>query len=167
MSLNSCSQRKMTQCEVKVDLSGQHLKEIPDSVYQNSEITYLDLGSSDITFYPPLSALVDSNSNDISFLSEQIGTLINLKTLILNTNKLTTLPNSITKLINLEILDLSINKDLDIVQQLEKLKQLPKLKVLKIVDIKMTIDEVNMVKSAFRLDTKIILTIPEYIESSK
>ena len=111
----------MTQYEVKVDLSGQHLKEIPDSVYKNSAITYLDLGSSDVTFYPPLSAFVYSNSNAISFLSEQIGKLTNLKTLVLNTNKLTTLPNSITKLINLEVLDLSINKDLDIVQQLDKL----------------------------------------------
>ena len=157
----------MTQHEVKVDLSGQHLKEIPDSVYKNSDITYLDLGSSDVTFYPPLSALVDNNSNDISFLSEQICMLTNLKTLVLNTNKLTTLPNSITKLINLEVLDLSINKDLDIVQQLDKLKHLPKLKVLKIVDVKMTKDEVTTVKSAFRADTKIVLSIPEYFEASK
>lgn len=157
----------MAEHEVKVDLRGQHLKEIPDSIYQNSEITYLDLGSSDVTFYPPLSALVDSNSNDISFLSEQIGKLTNLKTLVLNTNKLTTLPISITKLIKLEVLDLSINKDLDIVQQLDKLKQLPKLKVLKIVDVKMTKDEVNTVKSAFRPNTKVIMTIPEYFEAAK
>jgi Leucine-rich repeat (LRR) protein len=157
----------MTQREVKVDLSGKHLKEIPDSVYLNSEVTYLDLGSSDVTFYPPLSVLVDSNANDISLLPEQIGKLTNLKTLVLNTNKLTTLPNSITKLINLEVLDLSINKDLDIVQELDKLKQLPKLKVLKIVDVKMTKDEVTTVKSAFRPDMKIVVTIPEYIEASK
>lgn len=165
LTLNSCSQRQMTQREVKVDLRGQHLKEIPDSVYKNAEITYLDLGSSAVTFYPPLSALVDSNSNDISFLSERIGMLTNLKTLVLNTNQLTTLPNSITKLLNLEVLDLSINKDLDIVQQLDKLKQLPKLKVLKIVDVKMTKDEVTLVKSAFRPDTRIIMTIPEYIDT--
>jgi internalin A len=100
---------QINDAEVKVDLSGQHLSEVPDSVYQNSEITYLDLGSSDVTFYPPLSALADSNSNDILFLSERIGMLTNLIILILNTNQLTTLPNSITKLINLEVLDLSIN----------------------------------------------------------
>jgi Leucine-rich repeat (LRR) protein len=157
----------MTQREMKVDLSGQHLTEIPDSVYQNPEITYLDLGSSNVTFYPPLSELVDSNSNDISYLPEQIGKLTILKTLILNTNKLTTLPNSITKLVNLEVLDLSINKNLDIVQQLDKLKKLPKLKILKIVDVKMTKDEITIVKSAFRTDTKIIMTIPEYIKESK
>jgi len=42
---------QINDAEVKVDLSGQHLSEVPDSVYQNSEITYLDLGSSDVTFY--------------------------------------------------------------------------------------------------------------------
>lgn len=167
LTLNSYSQRPITQQELRVDLSGLHLKEIPDSIYQNFEITYLDLGSSKVTFYPPLSALVDSNANNISFLSEKIGMLTNLKTLIINTNKLTTLPYSIVKLNNLEVLDLSINKDLDIVQQLDKLKQLPKLKVLKIVNVKMTRDEVNKIKSAFRPDTKVILTIPEYIEASK
>ncbi|NNV57990.1 hypothetical protein GD597_21175 [Panacibacter sp. KCS-6] len=63
----------MTQRQVKVDLSGQHLKEIPDSVFQNPQITYLDLESSDVTFYPPLSALVDNNSNGISVSSPEIG----------------------------------------------------------------------------------------------
>ena len=157
----------MTQREVKVDLSGQHLTEIPDSVFQNSEITYLDLGSNDVTFYPPLSALTDSNSNNISVLPEKIGNLTKLRTLVLNTNNLTSLPNSITKLINLEILDLSINKNLDIHKQLAKLKELPKLKMLKIVDVKMTRGEVAIVKSAFPPDIKIIATIPEYIEASK
>jgi hypothetical protein len=52
-------------------------------------------------------------------------------------------------------------------QQLDKLKQLPKLKVLKIVDVNMTKDELATVKSALRPDTKIIVTIPEYIEASK
>lgn len=157
----------MTKQEVKVDLRGQNLTEIPDSVFQNSDITYLDLGSSNITFYPPLSASVDSNSNNISFLPERIGKLTKLKTLVLNTNKLTSLPNSITKLTDLEVLDLSINKELNIVQQLDKLKQLPKLRELKIVDVKITTDEIAIVKSAFQSETKIIVTIPEYIKAAK
>jgi Leucine-rich repeat (LRR) protein len=164
--LNSCSQKQSVN-QVRVDLSGKHLKEIPDSVFQNNEITYLDLGSSEVTFYPPLSALIDHNSNSISFLPEKIGRLTALKTLILNTNQLTTLPNSITKLIHLEVLDLSINKDLEIVKQLNKLKQLPKLKILKIVDIKMSKDEVTRVKMSLRPDIKIVTTIPEYMELAK
>lgn len=157
----------MAQHLVKVDLSGQHLTEIPDSVLQNAEITYLDLGSTAVTFYPPLSAQADSNSNSISILPEQIGNLTKLRTLVLNTNKLTSLPNSISRLVNLEVLDLSINRDLDIVQQLDKLKNLPKLKVLKIVDVKMKKSEAEKVKSAFRTDIKIVMTIPEYIETSR
>ena len=167
LTLNSCSLGQLPRQDVKVDLSGQHLTEVPDSVFQNTEINYLNLGSSGVTFYPPLSTLVDSNSNSISTLPEQIGKLTKLKTLILNTNRLTALPNSIIRLTELEVLDLSINKDLNIVQQIDKLKQLPKLKVLKIVDVKMTRDDIALVKSALHHDTKVIVTIPEYIEASK
>lgn len=156
-----------TQREMKIDLSGQHRTEIPDSIFQMPEITYLNLGSSNITFYPPLSNLADSNSNSISILPEQIGRLTQLQTLILNTNKLTSLPDSIMNLINLEVLDLSINKDLDIIQQLDKLKKLPKLRVLKIVDVKITNEDVALLKSALSNDTKIISTIPEYFEASR
>jgi hypothetical protein len=67
MSLYSCSQKQTTQQEISVDLAGKHLSKIPDSVFQHIETTYLDLGSSNVTFYPPLSALVDTNSNNISF----------------------------------------------------------------------------------------------------
>jgi Leucine-rich repeat (LRR) protein len=167
LTLASCSGEQTTYIEVKIDLSGQHIKSIPDSILQNNEITYLDLGSSDVTFYPPLSAWVDSNANEISELPDGIGNLTNLRTLILNSNRLTSLPSEISKLTNLEVLDLSSNKDLDIMQQLNKLKELPKLKVLKIVDVKLTRDDIPLIKSAFHNDTKIILTILEYIESLK
>jgi Leucine-rich repeat (LRR) protein len=164
--LDSCSQGSMTQKEVKVDLRGRHLKEIPDSVFQNPEITYLDLGSSNVVFYPPLSSLSNSNYNEISFLSEEIGKLTKLKTLILNTNKLTTLPNSITKLINLEVLDLSININLNIVQELDKLKKLPKLKVLKIIDVNLTRNNIVTVQSVLKPSTRIILDIREYADAA-
>jgi leucine-rich repeat protein SHOC2 len=157
----------MIRQNLKVDLSGQRLTSIPDSVFEITDVTYLDLGSSDVTFYPPLSALVDSNANEISELPEQIGKLTKLQTLILNSNKLTTLPNGIIKLTDLEVLDLSINKNMDIVQQLDKLKQLPKLKVLKIVDVKLTSSDTSFVKSSLSRDTKIIFTIPEYFETHK
>jgi len=167
LSLYSCSQKQTTQQEIGVDLSGKHLSEIPDSVFQHTETTYLDLGSSSVTFYPPLSALVDTNSNNIFSIPEKIGSLTNLKTLILNTNQLRTLPKSIVKLKNLEVLDLSINKDLVIIQHLDKLKQLPKLKVLKIVDVKMTKQEANILKAALDPDTKVIVSIPEYFKVSR
>lgn len=167
LALISCSEGQEPLNEVKINLSGQHLKSIPDSIFHYKEITYLDLGSSKVTFYPPLSALVDSNTNEISDLPDKIGNLTNLRTLILNSNKLTTLPNDITKLTKLEVLDLSKNKDLEIIQQLDKLKQLPNLKVLKIVDVKLTREEIPLIKSALHTDTKIILTIPEYMGELK
>lgn len=69
-------------------LSGQKLKTIPDSILTNQNITYLDLGSSNVIFFPPLSALVDSNANELTFIPNEIGNLNSLDTLILNTNKL-------------------------------------------------------------------------------
>jgi hypothetical protein len=58
---------------------------------------------------------------------------------------------------------LSINKDLVIIQHIDKFKQLPKLKVLKIVDVKMTKQEANILKTALSPDTKVIVSIPEYL----
>ena len=161
--LNSCSRDQSQEQEVRVDLRGQHLTSIPDRIFQMEGLTYLNLGSSEITFYPPLSALVDSNANQISELPDEIGKLTNLKTLILNSNNLTTLPNAITKLTNLEVLDLSLNKNLNIIQELDKLKQLPKLKTLLIVDVEMKNRDTTLVKSSFKTGTKVIFSIPEYV----
>ena len=156
----------MEQHATKLVLSGQKLTAIPDFVFDKTDLTYLDLGSSSIVFYPPLSALEDTNANSISELPGKIEKLINLKTLILNSNKLTTLPNSITKLTSLEVLDLSINKQLDITKELDKLKEMKNLKVLKIVDTELRIDDYETVKKALP-GIKIIATIPEYFESLK
>lgn len=62
----------MKQSETKLVLSGQKLTAIPDSVFGKTELTYLDLGSSSIVFYPPLSALEDTNANSISELPNKI-----------------------------------------------------------------------------------------------
>lgn len=153
--------------EIKIDLSGKHLITIPDSILLNTDITFLNLGSKNVTFYPPLSALKDSNSNNIANLPEEIGNLTKLKILILNTNKLKSLPNSIIKLKNLEVLDLSINEDLDIIQQLDKLKQLHNLKILKIVSTKLNQDKISLVKASLRPDIKIVFSILEYLELSQ
>jgi hypothetical protein len=167
LGIYSYAQVQGSQMDIKIDLSGRHLKSIPDSIFEKREITYLDLGSHEVTFYPPLSALVDSNVNEISKLPDKVGELTNLRVLILNSNKLTALPNSIMKLTNLEVLDLSINKELDIIQELNKLKQLPKLKVLKIVDVKRNKNDLELLKKSLNPDTKVIVTIKEYMETLK
>ncbi len=163
----SCSQNQKLQYDTRVDLRGKQLKKIPSIVFKNPNIIYLDLGSNEVTFYPPLSFPPENMTNSISNLSEQIGDLVTLQTLILNSNKLKSLPNSITKLVNLEVLDLSINENLDIMQELDKLTKLPNLRVLKIVDVKMTEGDQAIIKSSFKPETKVIMTIPEYFEDSK
>lgn len=163
----SCTQSKMTKEDKILDLSGHHLKIIPDSVFEKKDLTDLYLGSSSPTFFPPLSALVDTNANEITEIPEKIGELKNLKTLILNSNRLSSLPNSITKLTNLEVLDLSINKELDIIKELEKIKSLPNLKTLMIVDTKLTRDNLELLRSSLNPDTKVVLTISEYFDYFK
>lgn len=138
---------------------------VPEKVLKNTNVTSLDLGSREITFYPPLSKVDHSKANSLTNLPERIGNLTKLKTLILNTNKLTTLPHSITKLSQLEVLDLSINPELDIISELDKIKALPNLKVLKIVDVKLSKADFEIVKKSLSPDIKIIVSTQEYFNS--
>jgi hypothetical protein len=155
---------KMNQAENKVDLSGQKLKSIPNWVFKKTNLTELYLGSKTVTFYPPLSSMVNTDANELKELPEKIGELANLKILVLNTNKLKTLPSSIIKLTKLEVLDLSINKDLDIIEELDKISKLPNLKVLKIVDVTLRKSDIGFLKKSLPINTKIILTVQEYFE---
>ncbi|HLY71357.1 MAG TPA: hypothetical protein VKR53_16600 [Puia sp.] len=161
MTIIACS----TKHEIKIDLSGHSLKSIPDSVFDQHDLVYLNLGASGITFYPPVSVLVDSGANQITTIPNSINKLTNLKTLILNANRLVSLPAGITKLKKLEVLDLSLNKELDILREIEKIKELLNLKLLKIVFVKLDPDSVNVVKKSLRPSIKIISTIPEYMEN--
>ena len=164
LTFNSCIQGQMEHDSTKINLSGLHLKSIPDSIFDCKNLTYLDLGSSKVVFYPPLSALVDSNANELTELPDKIERLTNLKTLILNSNKLTTLPATIGKLTNLEVLDLSINKDLDIIGEIDKINKLPKLKVLKLIDVKLSRNDLGILRQSLRHDIRIVLSINEYFE---
>jgi Leucine-rich repeat (LRR) protein len=166
LTLNSCMQGQVEHDQTKINLSGLHLKSIPDSIFDCKNLTYLDLGSSEVVFYPPLSALVDSNANELTELPDKIERLTNLKTLILNSNKLTTLPATIDKLTNLEVLDLSINKDLDIINEIDKINKLPKLRILKIIDVKLSRDDLDILRKSLRQDIRIVISITEYFEKS-
>jgi Leucine-rich repeat (LRR) protein len=76
-------------------------------------------------------------------------------------NQLRELPESITDLKNLEDLDLSLNHDLNIVDEISILKQLPKLKTLKIVDVQFR-QQGEIVKQALEPRVRVITSIDEY-----
>lgn len=159
LTIVSCNQGPDLDNKHKLDLSGRQLKSIPDSVFAMADLTYLDLGSSNAVFFPPLSALVDPKANSLTQLPQDIGKLKNLNTLILNSNRLSSLPSSITQLTKLEYLDLSLNKNLDILKELSKLKKLPNLKILKIAGMgpmNKTVIE-NIEKEL--LETKVVTSI--------
>ena len=158
------SQGQKNESNVEINLNDKSLKSIPDSIFDMVNITYLDLGGR-ATIYPPLSALLDSNANRITDLTEKIGNLKNLRTLILSCNKLSSLPKSFVLLQNLEILDLSLNTQLDLLGELDKLKQLKKLKTLKIAFLPIADDDLNKIKNSLSPNLKIISTASEYIKS--
>ena len=72
------------------------------------------------------------------------------------------LPDSIVYLESLEELDLSINENLNILQEIEKLRRLPKLKLLKIVDVKMTSNDLSAIDEALDQDVKVVATVSDY-----
>lgn len=150
--------------ELKVDLKNKKLTQIPNSVFENKNLTDLDFGAKEIVFYPPMSIQVDEDQNQISELPEKISELTQLKKLILNSNKLSKLPNSITKLENLEVLDLALNKDLDILNEIPKLNKLPKLRILIITDTKLNSSNLNLIQETLNENIKLIYTIDEYFD---
>ena len=160
--ISSCSSERPNNYR-KLDLSNKRLTSIPDSVLNMIDLDTLDLGS-DFTLYPPLSAIIDSNANQISLLSEEIGNLTNLKALILRGNKLTALPYSISKMDKLEYIDLSFNTEFDIVKEIDKIKKLPKLKKLNIAFVSATQSDIDIIKHTLP-NTQVIFSIQEFLDT--
>jgi internalin A len=100
----------------KLDLSGKWIQEVPESIGQLTNLTYLNLSSNQLTALPEsIGQLINLtylnlSSNQLTALPESIGQLINLTYLNLSSNQLTALPESIGQLINLTYLNLSSNQ---------------------------------------------------------
>jgi hypothetical protein len=56
--------------ETKIDLSDQGLVKIPDSVFSKTNLTALNLGAKEVTFYPPLTVVRPKNTNRIVSVSK-------------------------------------------------------------------------------------------------
>jgi hypothetical protein len=94
----------------RLDLSGNRLETISDSISKLLNLPELDL-----------------SRNNLKTLSESISKLLNLTELYLSHNELETLPPSISKLINLTTLDLSYNNLETLPLSISKLTKLTRL----------------------------------------
>lgn len=158
--ISSCAKKDV---EV-IDLTGLNLTQIPDSVFTKKELKELYLGTEGFILYPPLSALPNTlghshgKSNQLTELDNRICQLKNLKILDLAANQLKKLPNCIVELKKLEELDLSLNQDLNIVGEISKLRNLPKLKILKIIEVQSK-EQSDVVKKALEPRVRVITDI--------
>ena len=110
--------------ETVIDLSGQGLTKIPESIFKNTTLEQLDLSSNRLTgapqaeirFLQNLKSL-DLSNNQLTGLPAELGQLKNLETLNVSNNKLTGLPLELGNLTQLRVLDVSGNayskQDLD------------------------------------------------------
>lgn len=147
----------------RIDLSEKELTIVPDTIFLHKELISLELGcgSCIVIQTDGVGTPFPWTKNYITELPEKIGIFKKLKELILNGNNLRRLPQSITELKELEILDISMNKELSIEAEIEKLKQLPKLRILKIYDIKLP-KNMDSVQTVLGEKVKIIYKYSRY-----
>ncbi len=163
----SCTNRHNYSRITHLDLSQQDLTEIPDSVFEMSNLTHLYLGNS-FTSYPPLSALRESisvgpNANRIKAISPEIEKLKNLRVLVICANKLESLPEQISTLTALDTLVICNNPDLKLSAEFHKLVKLTRLKYLNIVGISMDEKSIAAIRMALP-HTKVVDDMRELIE---
>jgi len=111
-----------------LDLSGQGLREVSQSVFKQTNLEQLDVSDNNLTGALPgeirhlqkLKVLRVAN-NQMTGVPAEIGQLVNLEILDLSNNQLTGLPYELGNLKNLKTLNLSGNQasphDLDIIRQ--------------------------------------------------
>jgi Leucine-rich repeat (LRR) protein len=92
-TISSCSITSQKEDRAKLDLSRNHLTQIPDKVFEIKELKVLKLFG-----------------NQLDSVSSRIGELVNLEELYIGKNNLTTLPKEIGQLKNLKILSLQYNE---------------------------------------------------------
>lgn len=100
-----------------LDLSGQQLARIPDSVFSQTDLEHLDVSDNQLTgaiqgeirFLQNLRSL-DASDNLMTGVPAEIGQLSKLETLDLSNNQLTGLPYELGNLQNLKTLNLSGNQ---------------------------------------------------------
>jgi len=111
-----------------LDLSGQGLQQVDQSVFKKTNLLKLDVSHNKLTGALPSQInqlkklqVLDASDNQMTGVPAEIGQLSNLIELDLSNNQLTGLPYELGNLKNLKILNLSGNQtsqqDLDIIRQ--------------------------------------------------
>lgn len=111
-----------------LDLSGQELKEIPDYVFNKTDIQKLDLSNNNLggSLQAEVRQLqnlkvLNLSDNHFSSVPAEVGQLKNLEELNLSNNQITGLPYELGKLSNLKVLNLRGNDyskaDLEIIKK--------------------------------------------------
>jgi Leucine-rich repeat (LRR) protein len=111
-------------------LAHRQLAEVPQELFQLSDLHYLDLSYNQLTELPPelgqLSNLrvLGLIYNQLAELPPELGQLPNLQELYLYSNQLTALPPELGQLSNLQWLDLGNNQLVELPPELEHLSNL-------------------------------------------
>ena len=116
-----------------LNLSGNPLTALPESLGQLTQLQSLDLSGNQLTALPEslgqLTQLqsLDLSGNQLTALPESLGQLTQLQSLDLSGNQLTALPESLGQLTQLQSLDLSVNQLTALPESLGQLTQLESL----------------------------------------
>lgn len=104
-----------------VDLKNCGLKEIPQELYDQDQIVFIDLSNSDFT--------EESRRNKITYIPAEIANLKNLNKLVLSNNKIDRISPELSRLKHLKFLNLENNRLKDIPEQIANMEQLKELKI--------------------------------------
>jgi GTPase SAR1 family protein len=119
--------------ETVLNLSGQNLTALPESLGQLTHLTVLDLHNNQLSIVPDslgqLTNLttLDLSDNQLSIVPDSLGQLTNLTALDLSDNQLSIVPDSLGQLTNLTALFLSDNQLSGVPESLGQLTNLTEL----------------------------------------